>query len=220
MDAELVDWDLAISTGRRLARPGPALPRDEAGRIVTQLRELAADAERHVIDYTKLVPSGDAAPVAVVDRSEWIKANVSGLRMMSGPLLGKLESRHPGKVSMAASRRISGVQVGGILAYLSAKVLGQYDVFGSPEDTPAAGRLLLVAPNIAEVERRLEVPPRDFRLWVCLHEQTHRVQFTAVPWPRGSGRQSALSAAAKAPVSSRCCRRLSNEPCSTGCRRS
>ena len=50
--------------------------------------------------------------------------------------------------------------------------------------SPRPGRLLLVAPNIAEVERRLDVPTRDFRLWVCLHEQTHRVQFTAVPWLR------------------------------------
>lgn len=27
------------------------------------------------------------------------------------------------------------------------------------------------------------VSPRDFRLWV-MHEETHRVQFTAVPWLR------------------------------------
>ena len=36
-----------------------------------------------------------------------------------------------------------------------------------------------------QVERELEVDPDDFRLWVCLHEETHRVQFTANPWLRG-----------------------------------
>ena len=30
----------------------------------------------------------------------------------------------------------------------------------------------------------MEVDPRDFRLWVAMHEETHRVQFTAVPWLR------------------------------------
>ena len=47
------------------------------------------------------------------------------------------------------------------------------------------GQLLLNAPNIVEVERKLGADPRDFRLWVCLHEVTHRTQFTAVPWLRG-----------------------------------
>ena len=44
--------------------------------------------------------------------------------------------------------------------------------------------MLLVAPNIVHVENELDVDPTDFRLWVCLHEETHRVQFTAVPWMR------------------------------------
>ena len=47
------------------------------------------------------------------------------------------------------------------------------------------GRLTLVAPNIVMVERELGVDPHDFRRWVCLHEETHRVQFTSVPWLRG-----------------------------------
>jgi coenzyme F420 biosynthesis associated uncharacterized protein len=82
-------------------------------------------------------------------------------------------------------------------------VLGQFDPFYSapalppgptarpmpgvtaaPPATATAGRLLLVAPNIVHVESELHVDPTDFRLWVCLHEETHRVQFTAVPWMR------------------------------------
>ena len=70
--------------------------------------------------------------------------------------------------------------MGGLLGFLAGKVLGQFDPFFDP-----SGRLLLVAPNIVHVERELDVDPTDFRLWVCLHEETHRVQFTAVPWMRG-----------------------------------
>jgi coenzyme F420 biosynthesis associated uncharacterized protein len=44
------------------------------------------------------------------------------------------------------------------------------------------GQLLLVAPNVAQVERQLKVDKDDFRLWVCLHEQTHGLQFAAAPW--------------------------------------
>jgi coenzyme F420 biosynthesis associated uncharacterized protein len=55
---------------------------------------------------------------------------------------------------------------------------------GSELARGTAGRMLLVAPNIVHVERELDVDPHDFRLWVCLHEETHRVQFTAVSWMR------------------------------------
>jgi coenzyme F420 biosynthesis associated uncharacterized protein len=184
MPGELVDWELATSTGRRLARPGPALQPDAADAVVAQLRVLAGEAEGHVVDYTKLEPTGPQSPVAIVDRADWIGANVAGLRVMSRPLLRKLEDKQTGRLAGAAGRRVSGVQVGGLLAYLSSKVLGQYEVFGDGYPEATSGRLLLVAPNIADVERRLDVSPVDFRMWVCLHEQTHRVQFTAVPWLR------------------------------------
>jgi coenzyme F420 biosynthesis associated uncharacterized protein len=81
--------------------------------------------------------------------------------------------------------RITGVEVGALLSYLSSKVLGQFDPFfpGADPNAPG-GRLLLVAPNIVSIERELDVEPADFRLWVCLHEETHRVQFASVPWLR------------------------------------
>jgi coenzyme F420 biosynthesis associated uncharacterized protein len=69
-------------------------------------------------------------------------------------------------------------------------VLGQYELFLPPDSSHAggaapAGRLTLVAPNIVTVERERGVDQHDFRRWVCLHEETHRTQFTAVPWLRG-----------------------------------
>ena len=68
-----------------------------------------------------------------------------------------------------------------MLAYLGGRVLGQYDPFGGPG---GRGRLLLVAPNVHAAQRALDVPAEDFAMWVCLHEATHRLQFTAVPWLR------------------------------------
>ncbi len=64
-----------------------------------------------------------------------------------------------------------------MLAFISSGILGQYDPFGDN-----GGELLLVYPNVIAVERQLRVLPADFRLWVCLHEVTHRVQFRANPW--------------------------------------
>jgi coenzyme F420 biosynthesis associated uncharacterized protein len=82
---------------------------------------------------------------------------------------------------MSLGGAVTGAQLGAILAFLSSKVLGQYDPF-VPSRNGEGGRLMLVAPNIISVERELNVDPSDFRLWVCLHEQTHRVQFAAAPW--------------------------------------
>jgi coenzyme F420 biosynthesis associated uncharacterized protein len=42
-----------------------------------------------------------------------------------------------------------------------------------------------VAPNIVAAERGMGVDPSDFRLWVCLHEVTHRTQFATAPWLHG-----------------------------------
>jgi len=164
----------------------------------------------------------------VVDRPGWIKANVGGFRVVLEPLAEQLAERanvrpSAGSVVGTVGSRVTGVQAGLILAYLSSRVLGQYELFLPPDEggapangasgtadsangassangAPAAspvngtatagpgagvGRLTLVAPNIVMVERELGVDPHDFRRWVCLHEETHRVQFTSVPWLRG-----------------------------------
>src|SRR5207302_6297425 len=77
----------------------------------------------------------------------------------------------------------TGAEVGALLAYLATRVLGQFELLGpAPDETGGAGRLTLVAPNIVATEQALGVDPADFRLWVCLHEVTHRTQFAAAPW--------------------------------------
>jgi coenzyme F420 biosynthesis associated uncharacterized protein len=175
--AQLVDWDLAAATARRLRGAGPRVTYAEAAAVVADLRRLTDEAAGHVADYTGLRAQVDYPPVRVVDRADWAGVNIAGLREVVTPLVNQLAGEHPPGTIGA---RITGVQAGTVLAYLSGKVLGQYEVF-----TGEPGQLLLVAPNIVEAERKLEADPHDFRLWVCLHEVTHRTQFTAVPWLRG-----------------------------------
>ncbi len=177
---QMVDWKLAVSAATKLAGPGPQVSRTEADEVVAELRADAARSTPLVREYTGLVAQETSAPVLVVDRNGWVQANADGFRVAIAPLLEKVASKKaPTGLSLAIGSRVTGAEVGGLLGFLASKVLGQFDPFHAPD-----GRLLLVAPNIVHVERELRADPTDFRLWVCLHEETHRVQFTAVPWMR------------------------------------
>ncbi len=180
----MVDWDLAGRTARRLMSAGPSTTREEAAAVVRELHEAAAVAVAHVEGLTGLRPAADGPvpEVAVVDRPGWVDANAAGMAALLNPLVDALvekQGSRPGALATAIGARATGVQAGGLFAFLSSRVLGQYEIFGT------GGRLLLVAPNIVATERKLGVDPSDFRLWVCLHEVTHQLQFTAVPWLRG-----------------------------------
>lgn len=198
----MVDWNLAVATATRFVRPGPEVSRDEARAVVAELRRHAKASEEHVRAFTRLIPEGSEpldTPVLVVDRAGWVRANVAGFRELLRPLLDKMQERRsgtPGGAMLGAvGGKVTGVELGMLLSFLASRVLGQYETFApAPRDLPAGesaglsgsggGRLLLVAPNIVHVERELDVDPHDFRLWVCLHEETHRTQFTGVPWLR------------------------------------
>src|SRR5580704_6982598 len=189
----MIDWQVATSTGVRWVRPGPQVSMAEARKVVAELRELAAAVAEPVRELTGLPGAADDGQVAVVDRPGWIRANVDGFRVVLDPLVQRMaESGNVppgGSVITAVGSRVTGMQAGLILAYLAGRVLGQYELFLPPDpDAPGrdapAGRLTLVAPNIVMVERELDVNPHDFRRWVCLHEETHRTQFTSVPWLR------------------------------------
>jgi coenzyme F420 biosynthesis associated uncharacterized protein len=181
MTGGMVDWDLAVSLGSRLAGEGPAVGRDEADAVVAELRAGADLSTGLVRDFTGLDAGERSAPVLVVDRPGWVRANADGFATLLGPLVERLGEKKgaPTGLGLAVGAKITGAEVGALLGFLAGKVLGQFDPFFDP-----SGRLLLVAPNIVHVEREIAADPHDFRLWVCLHEETHRVQFTAVPWMR------------------------------------
>ncbi len=188
----MIDWRVARSTATTLTRPGPDLTPGEADEVVGELREAAARSEGPVRDFSDLHAPDTVqaqAPVLVVDRPRWIEANLATFEVLMDPVVARLEQGRSGGagpvggLTRAVGSRVSGAEVGGLVALLSGKVLGQFDPFWTGP-RGEGGRLLLVAPNIVQVERSLDVDPHDFRLWVCLHEETHRVQFTAVPWMR------------------------------------
>jgi coenzyme F420 biosynthesis associated uncharacterized protein len=166
-----VDWEFASAVGAKLARPGPAATDYTRRQVIEQLTEAARTSELPVRDVTGLIEGGEIPEARIVDRTEWIRAATKSMRVMTGG--AEKDGAKPGLVS----GRITGAQTGAVLAFISSGILGQYDPFG-----PGGGELLLVYPNVIAVERQLRVQPADFRLWVCLHEVTHRVQFRANPW--------------------------------------
>ncbi len=195
MTANPIDWDAAVRAGQRLAPRGPRVTPSEARAVVEELRSFATVAEGRVRETTGLGLDLPIADAEVLDRRGWIAASAAGMAVLTKPLTDRLGATEFGAVEFGAAA--AGSQVGILLGYLSGRVLGQYDPIGEH-----GGRLLLVAPNVVKVEREIGAVPADFRLWVCLHESTHRLQFTAVPWMADYFRSLVADYAAVAPTDS------------------
>jgi coenzyme F420 biosynthesis associated uncharacterized protein len=165
-----VDWAFAATVGQWLARPGPPSTDYTRRQVVENLATTAKAAEPPVREVTGLHTEGAVPEARIIDRPGWIRAAAESMRVMTGGT---------DKPRGVISGRLTGAQTGAVLAFVASGILGQYDPFND------GGCLLLVYPNVIAVERQLRLEPSDFRLWVCLHEVTHRVQFTANPWLSG-----------------------------------
>lgn len=169
-----VDWRFAATVGGWLARPAPPMTDYTRAQVIDDLGAAARTAEPLVREVTGLGSDAPVPEARIVDRRGWIAAAADSMRQMTGGTdvpTGFLTGR------------ITGAQTGALLAFVSSGILGQYDPFCA--DAAGGGALLLVYPNVLAVERQLRLSPADFRLWVCLHEVTHRVQFTVNPWLSG-----------------------------------
>ncbi len=201
--ATAVDWKTAQRVGSLIAGSPPY-----GGVLASSVQPLAHDFARHVGDYTGLELPSELPPLEIVDRPDWIAANLKTIP----PLLESLtvsesqeeqeratESRPAGNRDAwrarfsAAEERLSdsldtafghlfGAQFGAVTGVLSQLVLGQYEF--SLHDSESAPRLLLVAPNLARTARDLNIERDELVSWVAIHEITHAVQFSGAPWLR------------------------------------
>ncbi len=177
-----VDWEFAKATGRTLVSAGPSLSRAEAETEVAAIRAAARAARDPVADTARMATPDGAPDALVVDRATWIGLNADSMGAMLDPAFDQImrdREQQPNATVQAIGSKVTGAETGALLAFMASKVLGQYDL--APGGTP---QLVLVAPNMVAVATQLGVDRDDFRAWVCMHEETHRVQFTATPWLR------------------------------------
>lgn len=179
-----VDWSLAQRVAVGVAGGG-ADPGCFSGPAVESACEEAIDL---VVEYTRLTPTRPIPQPEVVDRAEWARVGLRTLREVSHEfedrIAGGLNAPGPlGGLARSLAGAAAGAEAGIAVGYGARRVLGQYDVAIVDSDRPE--RLLFVAPNLAGTHLQLGETPEVFLKWIAIHETTHAVQFTSVPWLRG-----------------------------------
>jgi coenzyme F420 biosynthesis associated uncharacterized protein len=184
----MINWnrtrDIAVNMNR-----GDTLNAVERARLDEYYGELVARCIPIVSEYTGAVlPTADQRTFAF-DRVDWIEANLVGFKRMFGPI-ENLDSPTRqqggfGRLTSSINQSLLSYELGLMLGYLARRVLGQYDLaLLGREPVQDAGKLYYVEPNIRGLERKMELPKDDFRMWLALHETTHVFEFEAYPWVR------------------------------------
>jgi coenzyme F420 biosynthesis associated uncharacterized protein len=178
----MIDWIIAERIARFVAGTGDA----KAPQV--DLAAIASDAERRVSAYTGLKPTQPLPPPEGISRAEWVQSNVSSMRRLLEPVLERAGS---GLGPLRPAVQIGfgfalSAEVGIVVGYLGQHVLGQYELVlldETPDDQPP--RLLFVLPNLGAAVNAFGADEQEFMTWVTLHEVTHAVQFSGVPWLQG-----------------------------------
>ena len=179
-----IDWDLARRVAVRTARREPyTAPRWRDG-LAEDFADCTQRAEGLVAEFTGLRSLSGPARGRVTDRVGWIDANLASFQRLLKPLAAKLGTGSDGMLA-PITRRVAGAELGVMLGWMSTRVLGQYDLLIIEDDKPEDQDIVYyVAPNVVSLENKYAFDPAEFRLWLALHEVTHRAQFTGVDWMR------------------------------------
>jgi coenzyme F420 biosynthesis associated uncharacterized protein len=179
----MVDWTLARQVARFAAGNGTAPALDSPD------FEARVGATQPVLsEYTGLSAVEPIPAPETVSRGDWAEVNVRSMADMLEPVTDRLGKRFTGAGAFAGPMRIAAgatvaAEIGLVVGYMAQRVLGQYELSLLETDRPA--RLLFVEPNLARAIRELDVDSDSFLSWIVLHELTHVLQFSGVPWLRG-----------------------------------
>jgi coenzyme F420 biosynthesis associated uncharacterized protein len=176
-----IDWPTARKVARFVARRDALADSYLGTSLYEDFAELNGQAEAVVADFTGLQAPGNVT-VDVVDRRGWVDANISSMRRLLEPLMEKVGARLARSAFAPIGRHVAATEIGALIGYMSQRVLGQYDLL--VPDNAHGDSVYYVGPNILALEKRFAFRPRDFRLWIAIHEVTHRAQFAGVPWMR------------------------------------
>ena len=107
----------------------------------------------------------------------WIESNIDAFRFVLHPVLDRVRASEPNPAVTVGSR-LTALQMGAVLGWLSGKCSVSTRALVFTGQTPR----LMDCPE--HRPRGADAGCRSARLStrVCLHEETHRVQFTTVPW--------------------------------------
>lgn len=170
-----LDWKRAENIAIRLA---DRHTRPTSGTIQSEdFESMTGIAEDRVAATTGLRSLLGAANIRVVDRAEWIRANIASMQALLDPVLDRWGAG-------SVTGRVAGAEIGLMLGWMSGRVLGQYDLLVGDASAATDGAVYLVGPNMLAIEHKFGFDREQFRMWVALHELTHRAQFTGVPWMR------------------------------------
>jgi coenzyme F420 biosynthesis associated uncharacterized protein len=179
-----IDWNVAMQLAAKLAGSDPFATSYHAASLQPDFDEFTQEAEELVAQATGLRSMDGPARARVATRQQWTTANVASFQRLFRPLTDRL-GEHMDGLFAPASRAVAGVEVGTLLGWMSKRVLGQYDLMVAPDNNPEDQDVVYyVGANVLAMEKRFGFPPREFRLWLSIHEVTHRAQFTGVPWMR------------------------------------
>lgn len=183
--ASVVDWELAQRVAVRTAPKDPFAESYHYDSLAPDFTELTAIAEAKVAETTGLHSLAGPARARVTDRTGWVGANIASFQRLLRPITDRLDAKVAATPFAPVARRVAGAEVGVLLGWMSGRVLGQYDLLVIEDEDPDDQDIVYyVGPNVLGLEKRFAFPPREFRLWLALHEVTHRAQFTGIPWMR------------------------------------